>query len=95
MCWRNGPQILSVLVLKKRMKSYQWAGVALVLVGTSIVGISAAMGPKTDSAPNPALGDAFIIAAQVFPWWAGRLCCVADARRAFVRSGGRGDSSGP
>lgn len=56
--------ILSVSVLKKRLKAYQWTGVGLVLVGTSIVGVAAALGPATGSAPNPALGDAFIIAAQ-------------------------------
>lgn len=60
--------VLSRIVFKRDIKLYRWIGVALVAVGTAVVGTAGLACPdngKATAAPNPALGNMLIIAAQM------------------------------
>jgi multidrug transporter EmrE-like cation transporter len=65
--------VFSQFVLKRTQQVYQWAGVALVVIGTVVVGAAPYVPPPmgTDdgvsdaSASNPALGNAIIVLAQI------------------------------
>ncbi len=65
--------VFSQFVLKRKQQVYQWAGVAMVVVGTVVVGSAPYVPPPmgTDdgvsdaSASNPALGNAIIVLAQI------------------------------
>jgi len=66
--------ILSTFVLKRRLKAFQWLGMALVCAGTLVVGSSSLISPPPQaggSTPavlkpsNPVLGNMIIVAAQI------------------------------
>lgn len=59
--------ILSVVFLKRKQYGFHWLGVALVVLGTIVVGLGAFFCSDGDSqsAPNPKLGDIIIIVAQL------------------------------
>lgn len=58
--------ILSTFYLKRKLTREHWAGMFLVLCGLLCVGAAAFLGKHTGAnAPNPLLGDAIIIAAQI------------------------------
>ena len=58
--------IISRIFLKRKLQGFHWAGMLLVLVGTALVGLDAVINPDTSaSAPNPPLGNALIVLAQV------------------------------
>eukprot|EP01147_Barroeca_monosierra_P010100 gene10100-2267_t len=58
--------LLSRFWLKHKLKKFHWAGMVLVLAGLVFVGLAAFFsGSSGSQAPNPILGDALIIAAQV------------------------------
>jgi len=59
----------SVIFLKRKLRMHHWGGIAFILCGTAIVGVSSFIAPANDSAkkpPDPALGAVFILIAQVF-----------------------------
>lgn len=63
--------IMSVLFLKRKLRSYHWIGIALVMVGTAIVGAQSkipvcnAGGGSAASGSNAIVGNILIIAAQI------------------------------
>lgn len=57
--------LASVIFLKRKLLGFHWLGMVLVLVGTAIVGISSIGGDTNASAPNPAVGNILVVAAQV------------------------------
>jgi drug/metabolite transporter (DMT)-like permease len=58
--------LLSKFFLGRKLESFRWAGMVLVLIGLLCVGLAAFFsGSSGSSAPNPVLGDLLIIAAQV------------------------------
>ena len=58
--------LMARFLLGHRLKGFQWFGMGSVLVGLIGVGAAAFLGGSNGSqAPNPILGDAIIIAAQV------------------------------
>jgi drug/metabolite transporter (DMT)-like permease len=58
--------ILSVLFLKRKLHGYHWLGMGLVLFGLGFVGLSSVLdGGTSKNAPNPLLGDLFVIIAQL------------------------------
>jgi drug/metabolite transporter (DMT)-like permease len=58
--------ILSVIFLKRKLYNIHWLGMFLVLSGLGCVGVaSIVMGGTSKNAPNPLLGDIFVIAAQI------------------------------
>jgi len=58
--------IFSVVFLKRRLQSFHWVGMVLVLIGLAFVGLSSVVGSSSDdSAPDPILGDILVVAAQL------------------------------
>lgn len=65
--------VFSEFVLKRKQQRYHWVGVAMVVVGTVVVGSAPYVAPPlgTDdgvsdaSASNPAVGNAIIVLAQI------------------------------
>jgi len=58
--------ILSVFFLKRKLHAFHWIGMALVLIGLAIVGLSSVIGGSDSSnAPNAVLGDILVVCAQV------------------------------
>jgi len=60
---------LSVLFLKRKLRMHHWSGIAFIVCGTAVVGVSSLLtpaAPGTKAPPNPALGAIFVLVAQVF-----------------------------
>jgi len=58
--------VLSVLFLKRKLSSFHWTGMMLILVGLALVGVASILQPQDDAnAPHPLSGDAIIIAATL------------------------------
>lgn len=58
--------LLSKYWLKRKLVSYHWGGMFLVLLGLVLVGVTGFLEPSGGStASNPILGDGIIIAAQI------------------------------
>jgi drug/metabolite transporter (DMT)-like permease len=58
--------LLSVWFLKRKLHGYHWLGMSLVLLGLLLVGLSSVLdGGTSSNAPNPLLGDLFVIVAQL------------------------------
>jgi drug/metabolite transporter (DMT)-like permease len=58
--------IFSVVFLKRKLLAFHWFAVALVVVGTAVVGVSSVVNSDSDSdAKNPVLGDILVLGAQV------------------------------
>jgi len=58
--------ILSVIFLKRKLSSFHWTGMLLILTGLALVGVASILQPQDDSnAPHPLAGDAIIIAATL------------------------------
>ena len=60
--------IFSVIFIGRKLHGFHWVGMFLVLIGCLIVGLGSVFGEHHDSgksARNPALGNTFIVIAQV------------------------------
>lgn len=65
--------VLTVVLLKRRLRSHNYLGIVLITAGAALVGASSLLYGKSDraaggqhasAAPNPLLGDALVISAQ-------------------------------
>jgi len=57
---------LSVIFLKRKLMPFHWLGMFLILSGLAFVGVASVVsGGGGKNAPNPLLGDIFVIIAQV------------------------------
>lgn len=60
------PGLLSILFLGRRLGGYQWTGLAVVVGGLLLVGVSSMLaGTQAVGAPNPMLGNLLILLAQL------------------------------
>jgi drug/metabolite transporter (DMT)-like permease len=59
--------LLSVAFLNRKLKTYEWTGIGVVMLGLAIVGVSDMIGTSDASKPfnNLATGDLLIILAQI------------------------------
>jgi len=57
--------VFSVVFLGRRLYGFHWLGMALVLIGTLIVGITSLSSSSGGGASNPAVGNTLIVAAQL------------------------------
>lgn len=60
--------IFSIIFIGRKLYAFHWCGMFLVLVGCLIVGLGSVFGEHHDngsSARNPALGNTFIVIAQI------------------------------
>ncbi len=65
--------VLTIVLLKRRLRSHNWFGIVLITAGAALVGASSIVYEKEDAAaggashrvaPNPLLGNLLVIAAQ-------------------------------
>ena len=58
--------LLSLLFLGRRLAGFQWTGLGILVTGLVLVGVSSVLaGVQRVQAPNPVLGNALIVCAQV------------------------------
>ena len=56
--------LATMLLLRRRLRRHEWAGIALVFSGSAIVGATAVLQPSGATARHPLLGGVCIVGAQ-------------------------------
>lgn len=57
--------VFSMIFLRRRLLLFHWTGMLLVLSGLALVGVASFMLGSGSDAPNPILGDVFVLAGCV------------------------------